>query len=102
MSTEDILISYNNSEITTLDYTDIITLKTKNKKCSGNIIIQYNKPSKGINFENELLSNWSISSYDNSIITTIGRSAFAYCGLLSTINMPAVTEISANGFTGCF
>lgn len=43
----------------------------------------------------------SITEISNGRVTSIGNSAFEYCGYLTTVNFPAATSIGTNAFYKC-
>jgi hypothetical protein len=103
-TTPDIVISYNNSTITSLSDSGIVVLDTAGKLVNNNITIEYTKSGGGQSGGGDSLASLiqrTITSASDSTITTIGDYAFANCYSLSSASFPACTTIGSYAFTAC-
>lgn len=104
ITTPDIVISYNNSTITSLSDSGIVVLDTAGKLVNNNITIEYTKSGGGQSGGGDSLASLiqrTITSASDSTITTIGSYAFADCSKLINISFPQCTTIGSYAFMAC-
>ena len=104
ITTSDVVISYNNSTITSLSDSGIVVLDTAGKLVNNNITIEYTKPGGGQSGGGDFASliQRTLTSVSDSTITTVGKCAFYTCGNLTTASFPNCTSIGTSAFAFCY
>ena len=96
----DVTLTYKGATIAELSDSGSKTLQTAGRFCEANIGLEYTKPSGGGNDLVGLVER-TLTTFENSEITNVGRSGFAELRSLTSVSLPNAITIRYNGFNGC-